>query len=119
MATKTLTTPMSFYGQTARSVDFANRPKSAGWKVAAWSGVVLWLALMYCVIACWYVCLIPFLWIVIPLRAHRRGQRKADQLAEKQNSLTQQQIRMQELQVQDQLSRAQREMDVARQKEAG
>ncbi len=26
--------------------DFANRPKSAGWKVAAWSGVVLWLALM-------------------------------------------------------------------------
>jgi len=73
-----LDAPMSFTGQTKRTLRFTrNHPATRWWsQVLATTGLVLWLTLAYCLILCWYLTFGLFL---VPYRLIRRSQRRDEQ----------------------------------------
>lgn len=81
---QTYASPMSFVGGTRRVAAWANRG-STGASVGKWTVAALGLAFFYAFLSVWYVVVFGLFGIItIPLRIHRRGQRKAQAVHEAQ-----------------------------------
>lgn len=76
--------PMSFTGMTKRTMlVYRDHPVTQWWAQAlVVTGLVLWLAVAYATITCWYLI---FGLLLVPYRLVRRGQRK-DELRRRQHA---------------------------------
>lgn len=85
--------PMSFVGSTRRAIAWATKHDTPAMKIAAWTGVLLWLPLFWTFLALWYLVAFGVFGIItVPVRFFRRSQRKSLALQQQQTELMRQMV---------------------------